>query len=126
MPPCRNHHERETVRRCAGCGQGLCESCLVPYLGELYCADCRDLRLVAMEANDPDSLYVRICDHLVPVALTLVGCIVGGGLLAATLRLAWFNRLWSGAVGIAVPVLLLICLCYTALQFLMFFEVLPR
>lgn len=48
---CRHHPDRAAAGTCANCRGGYCSDCLAPLQHQLYCAYCREERLIRLQAG---------------------------------------------------------------------------
>jgi uncharacterized membrane protein len=51
MATCTNHNWIETETLCAACARPFCSNCLVPFMGQPHCGECRDRRLATMQGQ---------------------------------------------------------------------------
>ena len=59
LAPCPNHPDvLSGLQRCARCGVGFCEDCLVPVRGRLHCANCKDEQLRDVMAGRGPALAI--------------------------------------------------------------------
>lgn len=77
---CPYHANEPAAERCAGCGRGFCDSCVVEFMGELQCESCKLERVLDLQRPklaDPRRVvfWARVFDWVLAVPSLFWGAI---------------------------------------------------